>query len=476
MHGGVCFNGIGVRRIAVALVSFIGVAGVPASAQTLKLTKASDTTLRGGSYAGKNFGRSATLATRASSNNEYKRRVLLKFDTHNTIPAGTSVASAKLTLTVRGGNGETRTLSAYRGAQPYTATEANWRKRKASLYWSTPGGSRKERIGQATVKGVVGSRVSYDVTGVVQKIVNGAYGSSRYLRVLITDEGASSRGSYKEFYSMEAGNGLGPTLTVTLGTSGSKSTASPVPAPTTTSSTLNVLDWNIHHGVDTGGSKNLSRVATWIATAKAHVASLNEVERLNGWTNSDQPAELASLLRSKTGVKWYTCFAAINGGSSGQGNLILSRYAIEDCDKHSLSYGRSVARARISVKGRTVNVFSTHLDDGSSGQRATQMNQIKSWASGYSEQRIIAGDFNTWPSAGEITRMTGSYYDVWAKASSSGTAAAYSGNSSGATRNSRIDYIFYSRNGSALVLKGARVYRTGSVSDHRPVVATFTVR
>jgi endonuclease/exonuclease/phosphatase family metal-dependent hydrolase len=276
---------------------------------------------------------------------------------------------------------------------------------------------------------------------------------------------------------MEAGNGLGPTLTVTLGTTKSTSTASPVPAPSTsTGSTLRVMDWNIHHGVNTSGSKNLSQVATWIATVNANVVSLNEVERLNGWTNSDQPAELASLLRSKTGARWYTCFASIDGGSSGQGNLILSRFAIEDCDKYTLSYRRSVARARITVNGRAVNVFSTHLDDGSSGRRATQMSQLKSWASGYAEQRVIAGDFNTWPSAGEITRMTSSYYDAWAKASSDGTATAYSGNTSGATRNSRIDYIFHSRNAGALVLKSARVYKTGSVSDHRPVVATYTVR
>jgi endonuclease/exonuclease/phosphatase family metal-dependent hydrolase len=72
--------------------------------------------------------------------------------------------------------------------------------------------------------------------------------------------------------------------------------------------------------------------------------------------------------------------------------------------------------------------------------------------------------------------MTGTYYDAWAKAQSAGTAIAYPGNTAGNTRNSRIDYIFSSKGATALVLKAAQVYNTGSISDHRPVVATFEVR
>ncbi len=459
-------------RILAALAATCALSSA-AQAQSLVLTDAADTVVRGGSYASTNYGRSTTLATRASTNDEYKRRVLLKFDTHSTIAAGSTIGSARLTLTVRGGNSQSRTLTAYRVSQPYTDVEATWKIRRTSTYWSTPGGDMAERIGQATVTNVAGSKVAYDVTAVVQKIVSGTYGSSRYLRVLLVDEGASSRDSYKEFYSMEAGSGSGPTLAVVLGTS---STPPPEPTPSP-SSTLKFMDWNIHHGLDTSNVSNLDRVATWIANIRPHVVSLNEVERLNGYTgNADQPAVLASLLKSKTGAAWYTCFAQISGGSTGQGNLLLSRIPIESCGTHVLSYTRSVAQVTITVNGRSVNLFSTHLDDDSSSQRATQMEQLKNWASGFSEQRLIAGDFNTWPGGGEIGRMTGTYYDAWAVAQSAGTAVAYSGNEAGNTRNSRIDYIFYSKGATALVLKGAQVYDTGSVSDHRPVVATFEVR
>ena len=464
-----------VRTLAAVTVTW-GLCGV-AQAQTVVLTDAADTTLRGGSYASTNYGRSTTLATRASTNDEYKRRVLLKFDTHSTIAAGSSVASAKLALTVRGGNSQSRTLTAYRVSQPYTDVEANWKVRRTSTYWSQAGGDMAERIGQATITNVVGSKVTYDVTAVVQNIVKGTYGSSRYLRMLLVDEGASTSESFKELYSMEAGAGLGPTLTVALGTS---STPAPAPTPSPTG-TLKVLHWNLHHGVGTDGRYDLDRIATWIANLNPDVISLNEVERYTGYGNEDQPARYAALLKAKTGKTWYYSFSTYNGQTNASGNMVMSIYPMNAKSSLHLVYDRTVTQATMTVGSRTLNVFSTHLDDASSGERAAQMDQLKSWASGYSEQRIVAGDFNTYPSLGELPRMTGTYYDAWAEASNAGTAVAYSGNTNGATRNNRIDYIFYSRGATGLVLKGARVYDTRDSSgvqpsDHRPLMATFEIR
>jgi endonuclease/exonuclease/phosphatase family metal-dependent hydrolase len=238
--------------------------------------------------------------------------------------------------------------------------------------------------------------------------------------------------------------------------------------------TLTVLDWNIHHGTDTSGANNLDRVATWIAQIGAHVVSLNEVEKINGYNgNADEPAVLESLLEGKTGSAWYGCFAQRTGASTGQGNLVLSRFAIEACETRLLSASRSVALARIRFSGITVNVFSTHLDDASASTRTTQISELKSWAAGKAEQRLILGDFNAWPGATEIKGMTADYFDSWAQAQAAGTATAYAGNEAGNTRNSRIDYIWRSKGATALTLLSARVYDTGTTSDHRPVTATF---
>ncbi len=91
--------------------------------------------------------------------------------------------------------------------------------------------------------------------------------------------------------------------------------------------------------------------------------------------------------------------------------------------------------------------------------------------------------------------FTSSYYDVWAEAVKDNTDSAYPDNTSGRTRRSRIDYLFYWKGTSSTLLKGARVPDTRDLkdkkvkiklgtaddkgvrpSDHNLVMATFEVR
>ncbi len=247
------------------------------------------------------------------------------------------------------------------------------------------------------------------------------------------------------------------------------------------SKVLKVLDWNIHHGVGTDGRYDIDRIAAAIAKTGANVVSLNEVERYTGWGNEDQPARFAALLRARTGKTWRYNFAQNSGGSKGQGNLILTTYDIESDDDHELSHTRAVARIAIIVNGIRVNLYSTHLDAESSSRRATQMRELTGWADNFPEQRILVGDFNAWPGASEIANMTKGHTDAWAAAKKSGDDVSYSGNSAGNTRNSRIDYVFYSKGATKLKLKEARVFdmrdsKGVMPSDHRPIMATFDVK
>ena len=252
--------------------------------------------------------------------------------------------------------------------------------------------------------------------------------------------------------------------------------ASPGTVSAQSTTTLKVLDWNIHHGTDTGGANNLDRVATWIAQVNAQVVSLNEVEKQNGYNgNADEPAVLESLLESRTGVAWYGCFAQRTGSTTGQGNLVLSRIPIDACETRLLSGSRSVALARIRFGGGIVHIASTHLDDASASTRTTEISELKTWLAGKTEARLVLGDFNAGPGATETKAMAADYYDSWAQAEAAGTATAYAGNEAGNTRNSRIDYVWRSKGAAALNLLGAQVYDTGTTSDHRPVSATFGV-
>jgi endonuclease/exonuclease/phosphatase family metal-dependent hydrolase len=258
--------------------------------------------------------------------------------------------------------------------------------------------------------------------------------------------------------------------------------AAPPAQPSGSGTTLKVLDWNTHHGLGTDGVFSLERFIPHIVTSGANVVSLNEVEKnVSYYGGVDAPAKYAALLKTATGKTWYYKFAQRDGNTNGQGNLILTTFQIEDSDAYQLSYSRSVARVQILVGGIRVNVFSTHLDSDSAARRTTQMNQLKSWASSFSEQRILAGDFNAWPGATEISTITSAYIDTWAAAKTAGTSVAYSGNEAGNTRNSRIDYVFLSKGASRTTIKASQVFdvRNSSgvaPSDHRPVMTTFLVK
>ncbi|HEX5473875.1 MAG TPA: DNRLRE domain-containing protein [Vicinamibacterales bacterium] len=467
------------RAMTVAAVFAAG-AGAAAAQTVVTLNDANATTLRSGSYAGSNYGSSTVLETRASSSPDYVRRALLKFDTDNTIPAGSSIASAVLTLTVAGGNAETRQLAAYQEKSSYTESVADWTYKKSGTRWGTAGGDIGVRVGSASITNKVGSKVTFDVTSLVQAIVRGDYGSSRYTRILLIDQGGSSRSSYKQIYSDEASSTANrPTLTVTLGTSKQQDDSGDSGSSGTT---LKVMQWNTHHGgYGTDGVYSPDRLASWIVKINPDIVSLNEIEYYTGYGDEDQPARYASLLKSKTGKTWYYKFVTASGATKGNGNLILSRYPFQDTGTEQLSYSRAVVQVSIVVNGRTISFFSTHLDANSSSYRLTEVGELQAWASGISEQRIVAGDFNANVGSAEITKMTSLYTDTWAKAVSQGTAVAFADDPNGATRHSRIDFIFQSHNATKLTLQKVQVFDVRDAngvmpSDHRPVMATFQVQ
>ena len=158
---------------------------------------------------------------------------------------------------------------------------------------------------------------------------------------------------------------------------------------------------------------------------------------------------------------------------------MLSRFPPEDSESHLLSYNRSVAMMKVTVNGRTIHMFSTHLEHERAHEswRLAQVNQVQSWAGTFAEQRIVAGDFNSWPGTTSINEMVEDYKDGWAIAKSKGTAVSSASNPDGNTRNTRIDYVFYSEYASALSVTSARVYdyRSAAATDHRAVLVTFKV-
>jgi endonuclease/exonuclease/phosphatase family metal-dependent hydrolase len=448
---------LAVKRGAIVLAAIALLAGA-ANAQTVTLPAYEDTTLQGGVYENTNYG-SGDLVTRASTDATWTRHALLKFDTHNSIPAGATITSATLTVTVKGEGSETRTVTAYCVPESFWEHEATWRRRNDTLYWSKPGGTATHAHANAPATAVSGARVTFDATALVREVMGQ---SSRYTRVMLADAGASSKGSLRHYHSNEASSAsLRPSLVVTYTTG--TTTATPPPP---TGSTLKVMQWNI------ASTSNVTAVADFIAKFRPDLISLNEIYK---YASDNRPQKIADLLKARTGITYYTHWAQIAGLTSGVGVAVLSRYPIEDTDSHYLSYDRSAALVRVTVNGRVVHFVSTHLDHQYSSKRLAQVNQIKSWLTSFAEQRIVAGDFNWYPGTTEINEMAETYNDAWAVAKSKGTATSTSDNPEGYTRNNRIDYVFYSKGASRLALVSSQTTERISLSDHRAVLAVFQV-
>jgi endonuclease/exonuclease/phosphatase family metal-dependent hydrolase len=444
-------------RVLQTLVATAVLSGA-ANAQTVSLPAYEDTTLRGGTYQNSNFG-SADLVTRASDNPTYIRHALLKFNT-TTVPAGTTITSARLIVTVKGGNSETRTIAALCVPESFWENEATWLRRSASLVWTEAGGTTSHQHATATATGVPGSKVTFNVTPLVQEALNS---STRYTRLMLIDGGGDSKGSLRNYYSNEAADpAQRPKLEVTYG----GALPPPPPPPPTGGTTVRVLQWNMAQ------TTALTTAVDYLLTFQPDLISLNEVHK---YSTDNRPQKMIDLLRARTGRTWYYHWAQIAGASSGIGVAALSRFPIEDTDTHLLSYSRSAALIKITVNGRPVHFVSTHLDHQYSSRRLTQVRELKSWLTQFAEQRIVAGDFNWYPGTTEINEMASTYYDAWAIAKSRGTASSAASNPDGNTRNNRIDYVFYSKGASALSLVSAQTGNLISISDHRAVLAVIKV-
>ena len=247
-------------------------------------------------------------------------------------------------------------------------------------------------------------------------------------------------------------------------------TAPPPPPPPPTSATLRVLSWNLDFGTGTDGVRDLNRTATYIANKDPDLAGVCEMP-------SDQIGTLLTYLTQKTGRNYFWTFIQKYDGTT-EGNLILSKYSFISTSGRYLSYQRSVAQATVSIGGRTINFFATHLDPDSSTVRYQQVGELMSFMSNFSESRIVVGDFNAGPDTSESILMTGTYYDSWMQGMNMGTASAYADNPVWAqtrTRRGRIDYIFYSRSSPNLVLQDTQIPDVRNLSQTNVVVFLGTL-
>ena len=253
---------------------------------------------------------------------------------------------------------------------------------------------------------------------------------------------------------------------------------------------LKVLHWNVHHSYSPTGVYNIDAITTWIASWQPDVITLNEVEKYTSWGNEDQPARYEALIEAKTGRQYYALWVQEFGAwsSNGKGHLVLSVYPFTSVARTTITqssglrWAGAAGQVAIVVNGRTINLVVSHLDPYDQTMRLTQARDVIRWASTFAENRILTGDMNAWPDQTSILEFNLTYFDSWTTALNQGTATGIAGVSPfGATKNGRIDYIFYSKNAPNLRVLSSRTPDTRDASgiqasDHRPVLTTFEVR
>ena len=129
-------------------------------------------------------------------------------------------------------------------------------------------------------------------------------------------------------------------------------------------------------------------------------------------------------------------------------------------------------RLAITVGGKTVQVFGTHLQVGNMTARNASMSVLKNWASNFSTPQLVAGDFNADPDQIDSTSgMRPNFVNSWAVVNGGRALTASVPNPT-----MQLDYWFADSGGRTTPNWSTVITSTGSISDHYPLLTSFTVR
>ncbi|MGH3388133.1 MAG: endonuclease/exonuclease/phosphatase family protein, partial [Actinomadura sp.] len=223
-------------------------------------------------------------------------------------------------------------------------------------------------------------------------------------------------------------------------------------------SELRVVTYNIHAAVDGQGRLNPEAIADAIEAQRADVVLLQEVSR---GSLSSGTTDVGVWLSRRLGMHLIWGPA----GDAQFGNAILTSRPVSSSGTARLPGGdwsriRGYVWARLDVGGRPVDVWSTHLEDGSaagSARTAEIAALLKAWGGG--PRTILGGDLNAGPGSPEVARLadgglSGGLLDVdISRTTPEGT---------------RIDWIL----GTDDLLFSDVEVGSSTASDHYPVAAT----
>ena len=236
------------------------------------------------------------------------------------------------------------------------------------------------------------------------------------------------------------------------------------PSRETPPAAMRVATYNIKHGRGMDGAIDLERTAATLATLKADLIALQEVDdRASRSGGVDQAAWLADRLGMHAA---YGSFMDFQGGRYGL--AILSRHPIKSHEAWRLPDGnepRVALAARIATgSGETITAIAVHFDwVDDDGFRYDQARETIRRIEELETPWIVFGDFNDTPGS----RTMNAFMQIGQNAEKHGPDAA---TFPADQPTIEIDYIITGPR-SAWMPASAMVIPESRTSDHRPVLA-----
>ncbi len=237
---------------------------------------------------------------------------------------------------------------------------------------------------------------------------------------------------------------------------------------------LNILTYNIHHGMGIDDKFDLDRIAEFINLHNIDIAALQEVDSSTGRSNNiDTP----NYLSEKT--KMYSAFGGnINFEGGSYGNLVLSKFEIISSENiflpnHNGGEQRGILLAKIKIENDTLIFANTHFDHREDDfERMLSAEVLIRKFSEISSNVILCGDFNDLPNSNSVSIILTHFEDAVLKTNGISDLTYPADFPS-----RRIDYVFYKNgeSGTEILPLRSSVPKV-NFSDHLPVIVGFEFR
>jgi endonuclease/exonuclease/phosphatase family metal-dependent hydrolase len=268
-------------------------------------------------------------------------------------------------------------------------------------------------------------------------------------------------------------------------------TPSAPPPPSGAGNEVTVVQWNIEVDDSSVAHAQTAMDLLMATSPRPQIITVAEawLEHFNDYINE---------LEAQTGQTWYGAFATHcppgdwNGTActvaptfpllSDQGVGIFSTFPI--VSSSSILYpfpdcytsARAALRAAINVNGTIVQVFTNHLQTGGCENdalsRDNSMAMLKTWAASFPTPQLVSGDFNADVNQIDTTAgMLPNFVDSWSLV---GSGPGYTCATPSPTM--KLDYWFADASGKATPNWAQVVTSTGTISDHYPLLTSFTVQ